>query len=182
MVSHKMVAPDTVLISKLWYVLFFPTAASSNNNESNKSTPTIVGIALGVGVTVIVVLALVGLFLVYRYRSKRRLYKPWLNPNPLDATAGDNPTYMPNDCITGPLSVNVAADDTTTRQFSNPIYDFHEGEEDGAKADPADCQYASVEGSTIENVYATLQSDSFDDYATVQGEIKTGTCPENDAC
>ena len=86
---------------------------------------------------------------------------------------------MSNDCVTtGPPSVDVAAADTTTHQFSNPIYDFYEEGEDGAKTGCADCQYASVENSVIENVYVILQTDS-SDYATVQGKIKS---PEDDAC
>lgn len=77
---------------------------------------------------------------------------------------------MSNDCITGPPSVDVAAADAMTHQFSNPVYDFFEEGESGAKADRADCQYASVETSTIENVYVTLETDT-SDYATVQGDM-----------
>lgn len=65
-------------------------------------------------------------------------------PPPIpDVTVGDNPMYMSSDHVVGlAAAAAMPPAGTLTRQFMNPIYDYHE-EDDEAEADCAP-DYATV--------------------------------------
>ena len=66
-------------------------------------------------------------------------------PPPIpDVTIGDNPLYMSSDCVASlaPAGMNPAG--TLTRQYKNPIYNYHE-EDDEPETDYA-TDYATAWG------------------------------------